>query len=244
MHTNPSKQTATVAFFVAAFFMIMIFLPEAMGIDGFDGGFAISFISIVVAATATIVGFMYLGSAAKIDRILRGEGVLAHWVYPPALWGEFTGNEFLEEKSEKKGLFLIITAFALFFGLLFWFLDSEAGFYVFMVMLGLVGLCFFAWQLSSWSNYRRNRSSGVKEAYITLDGVYLNRRFVNWTSWFTHFNAVNLEEKRGLLLLVFKYTVYSGRAGPQVYTTRVPVPLGQEQTAEYVFEQVKLHNAA
>ena len=161
------------------------------------------------------VGVMFMGSASKLDRILRGEGVLAHWVYPQEFWEQFMGKEYIEEKSEKKGLFLIITAFALFFGVLFWVLDPEAGFYVFLVMLGLIGLCFMAWQLSAWSNLRQNSRTGIKEVYISKDAVYLNGKFISWTGWFSHFNSVALEQRRGISILVFHYTIYTGRAGPQ-----------------------------
>lgn len=220
----------------------MIFVPGAVGIDGFDGGFAISFASILIAVTGVAVGVMFLGSASKLDRLLRGEGVLAHWVYTPQLWVEFTGKEYIEEKSEKKGLFLVIAAFALFFGFLFWILDTEAGFYVFLVMLGLILLCFMAWQLSAWSNLRQNSRSGAKEVYITKDAVYLNSKFITWTGWFSHFNSATLEQRRGMTILVFRYTIYTGRAGPQPYTTRVPVPVGQEQTAQWVMEQINRQN--
>ena len=242
MTSNTPKRAATASFAVALVAAISIFAPSLAGLDGFDGGYAVSFVSLFVTVAAVIVGAMYLGWAGKVDRILRGEGVLAHWVYPPELWLEFTGKEYLEEQSEKKGLFFIVAVFALFFGVLFWVFDPEAGFIVFLVMLGLIGLCFFAWQFSAWSNMRQNSASGVKEVYITKDAVYLNRRFVTWKAWFTHFNSVALEEKCGLLLLVFRYTVHSVRAGPHVYTTRVPVPFGQQETARYVAEQVKLHN--
>jgi hypothetical protein len=239
---NPPKRAATASFAITVFAIIMIFLPESIGIDGFNGGFAISFISIFVAATALVVGIMYLGLASKVDNILQGRGVLAHWFYTPEFWLEFTGEEYEMEKSEKKGLFLIVTGFALFFGVLFWILDEEAGFYVFLVMLGLIGLCAFAWRFSAWSNYRQNRGGGVKEVYITKDAVFLNGKLTAWNAWFSHFDDVTLEYHKRMPLLVFKYTGTSGRAGPQTYLTRVPIPPGQEVAAQYVIEQVKTQN--
>lgn len=83
MSTTPPKTTATASFAIAIFAAVMIFVPELVG---FDGGFAISFASILIAIIATIVGIMYLGWANKLDRILRGEGILAHWTYTPQLW--------------------------------------------------------------------------------------------------------------------------------------------------------------
>ncbi len=242
MSHNPPKRTATASFIIALSAAIMIFIPELVGIDGFDGGFAISFVSLVIAITAAIMGLMYLGWAAKVTHIQRGEGILAHWTYTPQFWAEYTQNEYAEEKSEKKGLFLIVSGFALFFGILFWVLDEEAGFVVFLMMLGLIGVVAFAWQFSAWNNYRQNRAEGVKEVYITAEAVFLNNKLVTWKTMFTHFNEVTLEQNRGLLVLAFTYTSQSGRAGAQTYTTRVPVPLGQEDVARYVLQQINQQN--
>ena len=69
---------------VAAVFSVLIFIPETVGVDGFDGGFAISLVFLFVTVTGALAGVMFLGSVSKLDLLLRGEGVLAHWVYNPA----------------------------------------------------------------------------------------------------------------------------------------------------------------
>ncbi len=218
----------------------MIFVPETVGIDGFDGGFAISFASFFIAIVGCVVGVVYLGYAGKLDKILNNQGILAHWTYTPQYWKLYTEKEHQTENAEKKGLFLIISAFALFFGVLFWVLDPEAGFYVFLVMLGLIGLVLFAWRFTVWSNYRQNLN-GSKEAYITKDAVYLNGKLYTWRAPMTNFSGVSIEEKKSLSLLIFKYTTYT-RAGPQTYTTRVPIPPDQKQAATWVMEQIKTQN--
>jgi hypothetical protein len=241
LSSNPPKRTAIFSFAVALFMAIMIFIPETVGIDGFDGGFAISFASLAIALTSAIVGVMYLGWAGKLDKILRGEGILAHWTYTPEHWAKYTKKEYEEEKSEKKGLFLIVTAFALFFGILFWALDPEAGFTVFLMMIGLIGLVAFAWRFSAWNNFRLNRDDGLKEVFITKDAVYMNKKLYTWRTVFTSFDDVTQDDNQGLALLVFKYSTAS-RTGPQTYTTRVPIPPGQEEAAKYVMQQINMQN--
>lgn len=238
MSSNPPKRHAAISFAIAIATAVMIFVPELVGIDGFDGGFAISFISIVIALTFAIVGGIFLGWASKVSRIQRGEGILAHWVYSPEFWSAYTEQEHREEYSEKKGLFLIVTAFALFFGVLFWVFDEDAGFWVFMVMLGLIGICFTAWQLSVWSNYRSNRSLGAKEVFITREAVFMNNRLTTWKTAFTHIDDISFKENRRVPVLVFEYTQQTGRAGPQKYSLRVPVPPEEELAARYVIDQI------
>ena len=241
MSDNPPRKTALVSLFVAFFFAVMIFIPEAVGIDGFDGGFAISFVSLVVALVAGVVAVFYFNLAGKLDGILRGEGILAHWTYSPEYWQQYTQKEYITEKAEKKILFLIVTAFALFFGFLFWAFDPEAGFYVFLVMLGLIGLIASVWQFSVWYNYQHNMG-GVREAYITKEAVYLNRRLYAWKAAFTCFNQVTIQNNAGLPLLVFKYTITNPRTGPQTYTTRVPIPPGEEENAKTITHIINQQN--
>lgn len=240
MSSNPPKRTATISFAIALFAAVMIFVPGYLGIDGFDGGFAISFGSLFTAVVAVIVGIMYLSWAGKLDKILHGEGILAHWTYTAEFWAEYTEKEYEEEKTEKKGLFIVVSGIALFFGFLFWVLDAEAGFFVFLVMLGLIGLVAFTWRFSAWYNYKQN-INGVKEAYITKESVYINKKFVTWHALFTSFNEARIENNHGLSVIAFKYTL-TNRTGAQTYTTRVPIPPDQEETAKNIIQQINQQN--
>ncbi len=240
MTSNPPRRTTLISLFIAIMAVVTFFIPVVAGIDGFDGGYAISFASLLIGCVAVVVAIFYFNLASKLDRILRGEGLLAHWTYTPEQWTEYSQKEYAEEKSEKKGIFLIITAFALFFGILFWAFDPEAGFYVFLTMIGLIGLVAFVWQFSAWHNYRQNMG-GVREAYIGKSGVYMNKKFISWQAYFTSFDGVTQENKRGMSLLVFRYTAAT-RTGPQTYTTRVPIPPGQEENAKNIAQQINQQN--
>jgi len=63
MKNNTLRRTAIISLAVAAIFAVMIFVPEAVGIDGFDGGFAFSFVSLLVALTAGGVSIFYFKQA-------------------------------------------------------------------------------------------------------------------------------------------------------------------------------------
>ena len=241
MNNNPPRKTAVISLFISLIAGVMFFAPGFLGIDGFDGGFAISFVSLLVVIVSIIVALFYFNLAGRLDRILRGEGVLAHWTYSPEYWREYAQKEYAEEKSEKKGIFVVVFGFALFFGFLFWLLDAEAGFFVFLTMIGLIALVAFVWRFSSWYNYRQN-VNGVREAFITKDAIYMNKKLYAWRTVFTSFDDVTLRDNRSLPLLVFKYTVTNIRTGPQTYTTRVPIPPGEEETAKEIMKQINEQN--
>jgi MFS family permease len=233
---NPLMKTVILGAFTTAFGIAMIFGPGLIGISGFDGGFAISFVGIIVATLGVIIATIYLQQANILNGILGGEGRLAHWTFEPEMWKEYTQKEYVEEIAEKKGLFLVVSAFALFFGVLFWVLDNEAGFFVFIMMLGLIGLVGFTWQFSAWY-YRKNNERGVREAYIARSGVYMNRRLYAWRSSSARLLNARIENTRGLSVLKFNYTAFTFPAG-QTYTVRVPIPVGQEEIAKTIVQEL------
>lgn len=176
--------------------------------------------------------------AGILGRLLQGKKLLVHWTYTPEKWMEFAGKEYAEEKTEKKGLFIIVSVFALFFGFLFWAIDPESGFYVFVVMLGLIAVIGFAWQFSAWYYYREN-TRFVGEVYISKDAVYLNRKLHAWGLFGSSLASVALENIRGINLLVFVYSAIT--YPPQSYTVRVPVPDHQEGVAESIVQHFNLN---
>jgi hypothetical protein len=210
--------------------IIMIFGPGFAGIDGFGGGFAISFVGLFVTILGLVTSVFYYQQANILNQILCGEGLLVHWTFDDQIWQEYTQKEYAEELSEKKGLFLIISAFALFFGFLFWFFDNEAGFVVFLVMLGLIGLVGFTWRFSAW-NFRRQNESGIKEAYIARSGIYMNRKLYTWSLFSAKLLEVEIINSKALSLLKFSFTAFTFPS-PQTYIVRVPIPIGQEEIAK------------
>jgi MFS family permease len=235
---NPLMKTMILGLVVTAVGIMMIFGPGIVGIDGFDGGFAISFVGLFVSILGLVVAGFYFQQANILGGILRGEGLLVHWTFDDELWKEYSRKEYAEEISEKKGLFVIVSVFALFFGFLFWFLDNEAGFFVFLAMLGLIGLVGFAWRFSAWYNREQNER-GVKEAYLARSGVYMNRRLYTWRLFSAKLLGVEIKNSGVLSFLKFSYTSFT-YPGLQTYTIRVPIPKGQEEVAKTILQQLNL----
>jgi hypothetical protein len=238
MNSNPQKRNTNIMLALTIYCTAMIFFPSIIGLDGFDGGFAMSFVNLALALTFAIVSLIFFRQARLLDEILKGNGLLAHWTYTPEQWSIYAKKEYATEMQEKRGLFLIVTAFALFFGVLFWVLDEDAGFYVFLMMLGLIGLTAIAWLSSTWLNRRQNTVTSTVEAYISKDAVFMNRKFYCWRAPMTRFRGVELENNRSIDVLTFTYTVYTGKGGSQTHNIRVPVPYGQKTEAEKVVSQL------
>ncbi len=234
---NPPMQTAIAWAVITVLSIFGIFAPEIFGIEGFDGGFAISFVCIFLAIIGIIVMVIYSGRARLLNRILSGENILAHWTYSPEEWRQYTEEEYKEEKQSKKGLAVLISAIALLMGIVFFLADNENGIWVLVVMLALIAIIAFTAWFTSWYNYRQNKKY-LGETYITDDAVYINRQLHTWRGLGAMLDSVNLTKDKSQQLLRFVYSAPT-RTGMQEYKVNVPVPRGQEGSAENIFKHFK-----
>jgi hypothetical protein len=237
MKDNPPRRTLNVWIVITILGIFAIFAPTIFGMDGFNGGFAISTISFMLVVTGIIVIIIYSGRARTLDKIFDGNNLLAHWTYSPEEWSSYADTQYKEEKGEKKALFFIIAGFALFFGVVFMIMDPESGIFVMGVMLALIAIIAFTAWFTSWYNYRENKKY-LGETYITEDAVYINRQLHTWRGLGARLDSVDLNQGESPLLLKFVYSAPT-RTGMQEYTARIPVPKGQEESAEKIFKHFK-----
>jgi hypothetical protein len=240
MTENPLRKTVNIWVVIALAAAAMIFAPYALGIEGMSGGYAISFVSFFGLIVSIVVVIIYNGLALRLDKILSGENLLAHWTYTPEFWKDYADKEYETQKAESRGLFIIVSAFALFFGVLFWIIDPEAGFYVFLTMLGLIAIIELVRLLSAYS-YKRN-AKNPSEVYISKNGVYLNRQLHTWNFLTSRLEKVDLKDNKGLQLLSITYWAWTMTLG-QEYNVRIPVPPGQEDKARDIVNQLKRDSA-
>ena len=230
MKDNPPRRTAIIWGIVTALAVFVIFAPNIFGMDDLNGGFAISALSLIVAVTGIIVTIIYALQARLLDRILKGDNLLAHWTYSPEEWNQYAEKEFQTEKKENRFLFYMVAGIALFFGILFFAFDREGGLWVLISMLCLIALIAFVAWFAAWYNYHQNKKY-LGEAYITRDAVYLNRQLHTWHGLGARLESVVLAEKGSRQIVAFTYSA-PNRMGRQEYTVRVPVPEGQGKAAE------------
>jgi hypothetical protein len=237
LKNNPALRTLVAWAIITGMAVLGLFLPSFLGIEGFAGGFAISLMAFLLAITGLIVIIIYAGRAKKLGSILRGEGVIAHWSYSAEEWKAYTEKEYVSEKSEKKTLFIITAVLAIIIGLGFFIFDQDAGFWVLVGMVVLVGiLAFTAWFTAWYRHWENSKYHG--EAYITGKSVYLNRQFHTWSGPGEKLESIDITNKKGQSILVIVYSVWT-RNGRTPATIRIPVPAGKEEEAESIAAGLK-----
>ena len=233
-----SKKTAKISLVVSIISFIGIFIPELVGIDGFNGGFAISTFCIFIFISGVVTSLVFWRMSVKEDKIISGTNLIAHWTYSKEEWKKFTEVEFKTDKSYKNMLFYIILFFALFFGIIFYIFDPENGIYVFYVMIGLIVLMFFVAKYSIWSAHKSNLKS-LGEVYISPDGVIVNGLFHAWNMIGAKLEDINYDEKSNPKFLEFEYSTIA-RYGRQSNYVRIPVPKSEEKNVDEIIKKISL----
>ena len=234
MKSNPQKNVAIWALVVAFVGLFLMFGPVGFGwMDGFGGGFALAAFGLLIMITGIVTSIMFFRLAKSYDRILSHKDLLARWTYSDTEWKAFTEADYRIDRKNRWMLAGIISAFAIFFGVLFAIIDPEAGIYVLFVMLGLIILVSITAFLTSQQNYRRNvRHKG--ETLIASDGIILNGQLHSWTVIGSRLDRVAHIEGTPPMI-EFEYSAPS-RSGRDSYTVRVPIPAGQEKSAHDIVQ--------
>jgi hypothetical protein len=234
---NPPRRTALVWTGIIIIGIIIIFIPAIIGMDGFQGGFALSFLGGFIALIGIIAAVIYFRLAATLDKITHPENVLAHWQYTPEEWKIYTEIEHKEDATGRKNLFLLIAVITVFVGILFWVVVRDNPVIIILICLGIIAITGLAAWISGLTNYRNNKNN-LGEAYIALDGVFLNRQLHVWKGIGNSLEEIVYEtDEQGRPRVRIEYSSPS-RDGRNAYTVRIPVPAGQEGAARKIVTEI------
>ena len=235
---NPPRRTAIAWCFITAISVLGIFNSALFGIDGFDGGFALSLVSILIFIMGLIVMVIYFGRAKELDKMLRGENLLAHWTYSKSEWRAYAEREHREQVEINRGMFLMIAIIAIIVGVIFVIFTPDSlastAFAVVgtIIIIGITAL--------SVTLYRRAQNRKfLGEVYLNRDGAYINRELHTWKSLGCELEGASVDNKNpGQTILTFEYSAPS-RNGRDHFSARVPVPLGKENEAEKALAEIR-----
>ncbi|HSW58487.1 MAG TPA: hypothetical protein VLH15_08805 [Dehalococcoidales bacterium] len=230
---NPPLRTAWIWIGVMAAGILAIFLPSLIGLDGFDGGFALSLLGLFVALIGLITSVIYFRMAAALERITRKENILAHWRFSPEEWKKYTEREHKVDVGGRKGLFIMVAVITVIVGIIFWIAVRDNPLIIFLICLGIIAITGLTAWLTGWANYRHNKKN-LGEAIVALDGVVLNRRLHLWKGIGNRLESITYEGYRRQLPQISITYSSPGRHSRNVYTARVPVPPGQEELAKKI----------
>jgi hypothetical protein len=234
---NPSRRTALIWGGIMVVGLFIIFLPGIIGLDGFDGGFALSILGGFIAMMAIIAMVIYLQMAGILDRITKKENVLVYWQYTPEEWKVYTEQEHEEDAAARRNLFFMVVVIAFIVGIVFMIIKRENYFLIACIILGIIAITGIAAWSSTMANYMNNKRR-LGEVYIALDGAYLNRQVHIWKGIGNKLEAIAFEEDEHERPRIKIDYSSPGRNSRNFYTVRIPVPPGQEELAQRVVADI------
>jgi len=199
-------------------------------LDGFDGGFAMSFIAGFMVIMSLIVILIYRSRANQLDIILSGEGRVAVWKYMPEEWSRFVTIDFEEEKKSKKFLFILVSVICVVIGIILMIVVKDV--LILFISLGIIPIVAIPAFLAPRMRYKNLLVSGPT-VLIAENGVIVGRMFHLWVKLGARLDQVVLVTDENPPILEFHYSMPT-RNGRQEETARVPVPYGKMDEAEKI----------
>jgi hypothetical protein len=227
---NSQRRIVNLWWILLVVFLFLVFLPSIIGLDGFDGGFAMSFISGFLVIMSLIVILIYRSRAKQLDKILSGEGRIAVWKYMPEEWNRFVTIDFEEEKKTKKFLFILISVISIVIGIILWIALEDI--LVLFISLGIIPMVAIPAYLAPRMRYNKLKNSEGK-ALIANNGVIIGKMFHLWVKLGARLEQVVLVTDENPPILEFHYSMPT-RTGRQEEVARLPVPSGKMAEAEQI----------
>lgn len=235
---NTQRRILNVWYFITLIFLIGIFVPSWLGLDGMDGGFGLSFLSGFFVLVGLIVIFVYRARAKQMDKILSGEGKVAYWQYSSEEWYRFVIVDFEEERMMKRNLFFLVTGISVIVGIVLAFL-VEKPFIILLIIAGLIILISIPAYLVPLYRFKKLKNSRA-EALISKNGVIVGRMFHLWIGMGARLDQVSVNVETDPKMIEFTYSMPT-KNGRQHETARVPVPQGKIDEAISITESFNHH---
>ena len=224
---NTQSRIVNQWYIITLVFLIAVFVPSMIDMDGMDGGYGISFLAGFMVVVGLIVIVVYRARAKQMDKILKGDGRIALWSYTPEEWMRFVAADYLDEKKEKKNLYIMLVVIGLIIGILMTVvLQSPV---ILIVVAGIFAITAIPAFLVPRMRYRKLRHSDTK-ALIAEIGVIVGKMFHLWVKLGAHLDQVSINQEDDPALLEFAYSMPT-RNGIQEEVARVPIPKGKMEEA-------------
>ena len=95
---NPSSAVARNCWIGALIGVLVFLYPIVFPIETYGLGFAMMFFGIIITISLTISAIIFQKLAGNLNRLVQGEGLLAHWTYSADEWSSYTEEEHARDR--------------------------------------------------------------------------------------------------------------------------------------------------
>jgi len=235
---NSQQRIVRLWYILGMVFLFCVFLPSIIGLDGFNGGFFISFMAGFCVIMSIVVIFIYRSRAKQLERILGGEGRIAVWNYTTDEWKRFVTKDFEEDKKLKRMLFFLVSGISVVIGVILTINFQDPIFIP--IILGIIVVVAIPAIWAPRYRFRKLQHSRA-QALIAENGVIIGKMFHLWVKLGARLDQVlfNSEENPGMIEFTYSMPTRNGR---EQQVARVPVPNGNQQEAMRIVDYFNSHD--
>ena len=227
-YTGKKGRTINLLFLLLG--LTMTVLPFAIDADIMAWGAACAFVGFFIFVTALILLPFFVKRAAVMNKIQKGEGILAWWRYPAEAWEKERQSQIADLGGIKIGGFVLGGIFLLIGIILFATDPDDMG--LFLAIMGGIGLLMVVVSQLSAAAQKKRLMVTQDEAIIHTDGLFYRGELTTWGSGMNRLKAVGWNMRNPYQLL-FCYRQMR-RHGDRRAIAMIPIPPGQEQIAANV----------
>ena len=242
---NPPRTAANIWWIITALAVFGIFFPQLFGIKDLVAAMII-IVCVILAFIGLIVALIFMAWARKLDKMLKGENLLAHWTYSQDEWQQYAEEEYKRQKSRNMKQFIMVAIASLVIGVGCVVLIQRNGLWFLLAMIVLIALeGLIAWFTADYNHRQNKKSQG--QAFLAPDAVFITNHFHNLKSTGYRLEKVEL---KGDSQPYIEF-IYSGRSQRETvsinplntghardnYYVTVPVPQGKVDEAIKVVEK-------
>jgi len=217
--------------------LCLMLFPMVAEVDRMGFGYALITFGVFILIAGLVTTWMFGVRAAELNKLLAGEGLLAHWTYPQERFFKNLEKLRAERLATNRSLLLVVAFFivacSVLFSILFYLEEGEISGSFLAIMFGVLGLCaIFAFVMPgvSYRNALKNRP----EARITERGLLLYGEYHLWGKLGNRLTKVEFKPGPGGASLNFSIRYWSrvSLTLTETHVVKVPVPPGKESEAQ------------
>jgi len=242
MSTSKIKNSEKGGLFTGIFIMVMSFLfsiiPFVFSLDMMQWGYGILCIDLFVFIIGFITTSMFLFRFNRLQEIIAGKDVIAHWHYSKDEFHKKAKIELNNNKKENRFKLAAVWFFFLLFTVIFTIIgfasDEAESMGLFVVIMLSIAIVITAFALIMPGVMYRSSLNASPEVIIAKNGMYYMGRLHTWNKPLFLIDSVTIEEKKQELVFAIKYFTKIGWYRYETYTVNVPIPMGEMKLAKDV----------
>lgn len=246
---NPEGRGTGVGLGLIVFGLLLMFVPGLAGLEGFDGGYALAVLGLVVLIAGVVTVAFLLPRALAVNRLLAGEGVLAHWVFDEPQRERQVQRDVRAQLTQNKSLLFVMLGWWLLWVAVFTVIGFMEGngedMPLFLAIMAGVGVLVVAAALGMPYLRARSARRAASEAYIGRHSLLMNGGYHSWQPPWAAMDGVALRQDVADARLEFRLRALTGPGWLHwvPYTVEVPVPPNGTAEAEQIVEELSRSQA-